>query len=486
MLDSIDINYREYHTSELSESTILLLRSATTASFYEFVKVFWYTINDDDLRINWHIEKLCDIGQGFIEDFIEKKPSRYLNINIYPGSTKSTIFSRMLPIWGWIKDPYLCFMTVSSTYQLANERIAADSLKIMNSYLFKRVFPEYGVAKVSRPMRVLYKGQICGFRDVSGVDANVTGGHSHIHIYDDVQGAEIIYSNAERKNSTRTMFAKFPDRFKDKKRGYIINVMQRLHKEDYTTSFVKFYNAESYIFPAEENSNITPAIFSSNYKDGLCDPISLPREVLNEFKRQPHYSAKFLQMPVSSDDAIMKEDWFIDYTELPNGIIPHYVIDRATNINKETNDPTVVLCYGVYNSKIYIIDVYRDWKLMPDFLKDVELFFKSTGYRRGSLITVENKSDGVSVTANLKRMGYNAEEFKLPNMGKVQRIDSIINILMSGVVHVPLKWNKRESFMSEILSFPDGADYYDQVDCLYLAVATLPKFSMSRYIPIGG
>ena len=66
--------------------------------FFYFVKTFWDTIISEEPVWNWHIEYLCNEIQEMAERVFEGKPKEYdLIINISPGSTKSTICSRMFP-----------------------------------------------------------------------------------------------------------------------------------------------------------------------------------------------------------------------------------------------------------------------------------------------------------------------------------------------------------------------------------------------------
>ena len=97
-----------------------LIRSITKESFYEFVKEFWDTIVTETPIWNWHIEYLCNEAQIVCERMFKGLPKEYdLDVNVSPGSTKSTIFSEMLPAWIWTRKQSAVCICGSYTKELA-------------------------------------------------------------------------------------------------------------------------------------------------------------------------------------------------------------------------------------------------------------------------------------------------------------------------------------------------------------------------------
>jgi hypothetical protein len=73
-----------------------LVASVCQDSFYDFLQEFWYEVPGQEEPVwNWHIHYLCDEYQRAAERVIRGLPKRRDGIiNVPPGSTKSTIFSR--------------------------------------------------------------------------------------------------------------------------------------------------------------------------------------------------------------------------------------------------------------------------------------------------------------------------------------------------------------------------------------------------------
>ena len=97
-----------------------LIRSITQASFFDFVKEFWHTVEDRPLLLNWHIEYLCNEAQMIVERMLRRERKKHdLVINVSPGSTKSIIFSILLQPWIWAKHPAARIITSSYEHQLS-------------------------------------------------------------------------------------------------------------------------------------------------------------------------------------------------------------------------------------------------------------------------------------------------------------------------------------------------------------------------------
>ena len=77
---------------DLIATDIAVKRLLLKASFYEFFKFFWDTINHEELVDNWHIKYLCDELQIVAERVFKREPKLYdLIINIPPSSSKTSI-----------------------------------------------------------------------------------------------------------------------------------------------------------------------------------------------------------------------------------------------------------------------------------------------------------------------------------------------------------------------------------------------------------
>ena len=73
-------------------------------SLAEFVRQAWHVIEPGTPLVwGWAVEVICDHVQALVEDRLGKNN---LDINVPPGSMKSTIVSVCLPAWRWIDHPH--------------------------------------------------------------------------------------------------------------------------------------------------------------------------------------------------------------------------------------------------------------------------------------------------------------------------------------------------------------------------------------------
>ena len=142
--------------SELIEVDIgTIVAEKCRRDFFYFVKTFWAEVIPADPVYNWHIEYLCKKAQKLVQRIIDGKPGKDLVINIPPGTTKSTIFSVMLPVWAWTVDPTLRILTISYAYTLSVD-LCIKSRDILKSDLFRSIFPQIRL-KVDQAGKSHYK-----------------------------------------------------------------------------------------------------------------------------------------------------------------------------------------------------------------------------------------------------------------------------------------------------------------------------------------
>lgn len=249
---------------------------------------------------NWHIEYMCDEIQLVVDKYVlDRKPhidndkwysgitdniQKNLLINIPPGTTKSTIASRILPAWIWCIDSSKTAMTNTVSSSNANE-FSSKSKDIIESDKFKLYFPE---VKIRRDVsaKTFYQTEKGGVRYSFSTNGSVTGKHASILIDDDRMDVSIADSPAERKRAIN-QFKAFQTRKKDKAKTPYILVEQRLSNKDTTTHCLNVFKDECrhICLPAENvYKNISPKQLEEFYIDNLLDPIRLSRDILRSTK----------------------------------------------------------------------------------------------------------------------------------------------------------------------------------------------------------
>ena len=295
--------------SSLSESD--LVASITKESFYEFVKEFWDVIIHDSPVWNWHVEYLCNELQIVCERIIAKQPKEYdLLINVPPGSTKSTIFSRMLLPWLWTRMPDA--VGIFGSYEIKlSRKLGRGSKDIITSEKYKECFPNI---KIRRDVDAnsIFGNTLGGERISCSVMGTITGEHGHLICIDDPINPLAASSEVGLNNVNEWMSETIPSRAKTLARTPIILIMQRLHQDDPSENMRKSESVKHICLPAELKDNeVKPKKLRRKYVNGLLDPIRLSKEDLAKQKKKLSgyaYACQYDQNPVPREGGMFKVD----------------------------------------------------------------------------------------------------------------------------------------------------------------------------------
>lgn len=303
------------------------LRSLVKESFFDFVKEFWSQIIHEPPVFNWHVQYLCDELQILAERVFQGKPKEYnLAVNVPPGSTKSTIFSQMFPAWVWTRMPHAQLIHISYAYMIAQK----DSIRtrdIVQSDLYQKCFPELQLRE-DENTKGLFMNTKGGYRLSVGMGGAVTGQHGHFLVVDDPINPEESFSEAELRNANRWMETTLPTRKINKLVTPTILIQQRLHQADPTGEMLSKAdgkNIKHICIPGELTEDVSPKELAAFYKDGLMDPIRLPREVLTELRTKTlgeyGFASQILQSPVPLGGGSFQVEKFNIMEQRPRGIL---------------------------------------------------------------------------------------------------------------------------------------------------------------------
>lgn len=451
-------------------------RERCKRSFYYFFRYFWDTIVEDDLVDNWHIKYLCDELQELANDVIARKPKKYdLIINIPPGTTKSTIATIMFPVWCWVVDPAMRFITGSYSASLSTEH-AVKSRDIIRSDKFKELFPEIEM-KEDVDNKTNYQNQATGSRSVTSVGGAATGKHGHCLMIDDPLNPKKAASEVERKNANDWLDKTISTRKVDKRISVVILIMQRLHEEDCTGHLLKKKDKriKHICLPGQITEDVNPEDLKDRYVDGLLDPQRMDWEVLEDMKTDLGslgYAGQFLQAPAPLEGNLIKKKWFkyFDSGDLPPDIVKNFYTDTA--YGKEGSDNSATMCYSIHRNRLYVWNMWTCNLTFPKFIEAYMDFVVSNGYSFGSRCYFEPKASGISVVQQLRQQKtpgtdeyLNIIEDEPPNDSKITRVQAMAPKIEAGFVYLYQNANWVEDFIKECIVFPNG-NFDDQVDCL--------------------
>lgn len=453
-------------------------------NYHSFLKTFWKILCPTDKLVdNWHIKLLCDELQTAAERVFAGEPKEYdLIVNVSPGTSKSTIFSIMYQPWLWTRDPSIRFLGVSCNDDLAWD-FSGKAKRIVESPLYQKLFPHVKLRKDVNS-KSLWANSCNGERMSYGLGSNVVGKHAHIIGMDDLINAQQARSPADLHTAEHFIREIIPTRKTDKLRTFSFLVMQRFSVNDPTAVILREWPKVKLIcLPGEETENIQPKELRKYYKDGLFDPIRMPREVLDDFRIKMHeygYAGQILQVPIPASGGVIKVDRIVQHDL---GVPEHIKFvkkvrawDKAA-LDKAGDYTTGILLALTEDKQVWILSIIRgQWST-----DERERIILATAHADGkdTKITFEQEggSGGLdSVRESVKRLGgfvVHVEKHTQKG-GKLTRADAFATQVNFGNVHTALRGKIWDEFVREAMYFPDVMND-DQIDAVALAYTVLTR-----------
>lgn len=307
---------------ELTFGEDQLLAELCRKSYYRFVQEMWDVIVPETAVWNWHIKEMCDRIQIVVERIFRNEPKEYdLLTNVPPGMSKSLVHSVLLPAWCWTRMPTFKFIGASYSYPLAQE-LSVKTRDVVVSDKYQKLFPTVSLRE-DQNTKGHFKTLQGGGRYAVGVNGSVTGFHAHLIVVDDPLDPNQASSPADLAAANRWLRETLPSRKVNKVIVPMILVMQRLHQDDPTAQMVKRGGVYRLCLPATDEDPIRPIRLKQHYKDGLLDPVRLPRNVLDETEKEMGevaFAAQYRQRPTPAGGAMfkVKGKWTEEKTHIRN------------------------------------------------------------------------------------------------------------------------------------------------------------------------
>lgn len=481
---------------DLIATDIAVKRLLLKSSFYEFFKIFWDTINHEELVDNWHIKYLCDELQIVAERVFKREPKLYdLIINMPPSSSKTSIVNIYFPLWCWINDFTLQFINISYSHQLSTA-ISEKCRDIMRSDKFQTYFYDIKIKEDSdtkQYFRIQKGKEIGGFRYATGTGGTIGGIHGHFINLDDPLNPTDSLSDVMVRNSNEWLDNVLYSRKVDNKVSVVILVMQRLHEND-ITGYMLSKNADNIkhiCLPAEiDDKNLpTPIELKKYYKNNLLDEKRLSREILEQKRTEMGdyaYAMQYLQTIAP------KSGGFFDVSKLLviNNIDEKEFVRVVRYWDKagthQAGCYTVGVKMAMLKNRTYaVLDVVRgQWEA-----SEREKIIRQVAELDGQQVTVfveqepgsGGKESAESTIRNLA--GYRCYADR-PSGDKISRADTLAVQLNAGNVSMlRAEWNTE--FRRELEFFPYGK-FKDQVDATSGAFNMLVKMGVGLASRGGG
>lgn len=370
-------------------------------------------------------------SDGYIKREYEKllHECRHINLNISPGTTKSTLISRMFTAWCFVIDPTL-FILVATRASKNAEAFADKTNDILRSESFINI---HGNILAKDSTRTVIKTAKGGQRHTyTTLSKENTGKHFNIVIFDDIQAFTDLVNPGELK-ATNSGIDAYLTRVKSKTSYILINCMQRLGLADATDYLFhgKYYEEpkftsgqyEDIILPAMLTEDVRPKELKEFYVNDLFDPIRMNSAVLVNEKRKAgnKFDPQFLQKAVASQDEIMYYDG-ITMTKEPND--NYEATFSFTDLKDTGEDSYATLFLGIKQGKAYAVDVVYNKNSLH--ANEGKLIQKTKDYKT-SQNYVESNSNQSYIDNDLTYKIYNLKP-RYQSNNKLERIKSVRHI----------------------------------------------------------
>jgi len=453
----------------LDELSNARIREEASGDFLAFVKEAWPAFIEGN-----HHRVMADAFNRIASGELKR-----LIINMPPRHTKSEFASHLFPAWYLGKFPDRKVIQTAHTAELA-VGFGRKVRNLVGSSEYATMFPGVALSADSKAAG-RWNTNKGGDYFAIGVGGAVTGKGADILIVDDPHSEqEAALNDPNVYNKTYEWYTSGP-RQRLQPGGAICLVMTRWSKKDLTGQILK---ASIQRGGADEWEIIElPAILPSGKP---LWPGFWPLEQLESLKAElpvPKWSAQYQQDPTSEEGAIIKREWWKEWTEKDPPKCEFVIQSWDTAfLAKETADYSACTTWGVFytedgQAKIVLLDALQERLEFPDLKVRAYEMYKE--YEPDAFI-VEAKAAGSPLIFELRRMGIPVAEFT-PSRGKdkVARVNAVSDLFFSGHVYAP-KTRWAEEVMEQFASFPFG-DHDDLVDS---ATQALIRFRQGGFISL--
>lgn len=413
--------------------------------------------------------RLLDLAYGSIT---------WLLVDMPPRHGKSTLVSRFFPPWftGVFPDKRVLLASYESNFASSWGLMAKDEAEKFGPSLF-------GV-KVRRDVSAAsnwrYQGREGGM-STAGVGGPFTGKGGDILVVDDpLKNAEEARS-AARRNLIWDWFTTVALTRLEPGGGVVV-VQTRWNEDDLVGRIKREFANEpmvelNFAALAEEGDPL-----GREKGEALC-PERFNQAALERIRSRmsPYWWASlYQQKPRPEEGNVFKESWFPRFRGDAEGMLIRrsLILDSAHKTKKE-NDYSAIAVEELRAGGIFLRYVWRDRVTYPDLKKKAVALFRTWA---ADEICIEDKDVGAALIQELQR------ETSLPviplaaDRDKVARANAATPMCEAGRVFIPEDKSTAwiEPFMSELLSFPAGAND-DQVDVFVHGINRLKN--LGQFIP---
>ena len=426
--------------------------------FLSFVKCVWPEFIEGSHHR--HIaEKFNKLATGELKRLI---------VNMPPRHTKSEFASYLLPAWMVGRRPKLKIIQATHTGELAI-RFGRKAKHLIDSPEYQKIF-ETTLQEDSKAAGRWETAQ-GGEYFAAGVGGAITGRGADLLIIDDPHSEQ----DALSENSLEQAYEWYTSgpRQRLQPGASIVLVMTRWSTKDLTAKLLK---QQKEVKGDQWEIVEFPAILDHGPKPEPVWPQYWNLEELEKVKATlpvGKWNAQWMQRPTSEEGAIIKREWWRNYTKDNIPALQHVIQSYDTAyLKKETADFSAITTWGIFypnedsGANLILLDALKGRWEFPELRRRALQQYK---YWQPETVIVEAKASGLPLLYELRQMDIPVVSFT-PSKGndKHSRINAVAPLFESGMIWAPDQ-KFAEEVIEECAAFPHG-DHDDLVDTMTQAV----------------
>lgn len=322
-------------------------RELARRSLIEYTKYMFENAYHRPFKENWHHGYICEIltavHHGELTRVIIEEP---------PSYTKTEICVRQFVPWSMGQDPQKKF--IYGTYGDTLSTLVSNETRInIESKAYKNLFPQV-ILDRNQNQKDHWTTTDGGRFYATSTSAAVTGIHCDTFLLDDPLKAIEAHSASARDGVHNFYTGSVVTRLRDKKKGGIVVIAQRVHNDDLTGRLLK-ENPElwTHVTLQALNAQKQYYIFGKfNYEREANEPLWIAYEDLQDLEKAKkemgyNFDVQYQQDPNISEYGFFKKEawtWISDF-DIPEQN-KYIMIDPAMSL-KETSDNRSITCNGL-------------------------------------------------------------------------------------------------------------------------------------------
>ncbi|MDE2101869.1 MAG: phage terminase large subunit [Patescibacteria group bacterium] len=419
-----------------------------------------------------HIDAICEYLEAVTAGTIKR-----LIINIPPRHSKSSLVSIMWPCWMWARNPQSRWMFASYSAGLAEDHSVSRRTVLSSTWYQERWGERFRLAADQNQKREFANSRR-GRMIATSVGGTATGKGGDVVVIDDPHSVEQALSETERKTGVRWVRQTAMTRLDQPESGAVVIVMQRLHEDDVSGSFLRDGGWEHLCLPSEAEQNERIQLPSTGRvleraKGDLLSPERFSREVLAAKRIEIGsyaYAGQYQQRPSPAEGGLLKRAWWRRYTALPERF--DQVLQSWDCSFKDTDGSDFVcgLVIGRVGADKYVLDCAHgrfDYPATRRAVREMRAAWPQT-----TALLIEDKANGPAIISELRHEISGVIPIE-PEGGKLARAHACSPEIEAGNVYLPNSaW--ADALIEECAAFPTGA-HDDRVDALTQALNWMRK-----------